>query len=164
MSIIVHHSDSVKDKLFHNMMYNLFFTLHEKSTIGWKDTKIFSLKQRMSTVERPFCAIPPHRQVRGHTRSQEEGAADVALKGSSQHLLLSLRTKPEPELESFLYTQDQLGSINGFGVDQPMAIVFHCCDSVCTDNPTHTHTHLHVHHCAAMQMFTPMSWFVSFHE
>lgn len=73
-------------------------------------------------------------------RSQEEGAADVALEGSSQHLLLSLRTKPEPELESFLYTQDQLGSINGFGVDQPMAIVFHCCDSVCTDNPTHTHT------------------------
>lgn len=55
-----------------------------------------------------------------------------------QRLLLSLRTKPEPELESFPYTQDQLGSINGFRVDQLMAIVFHCCDSVCTDNPTHT--------------------------
>lgn len=55
-----------------------------------------------------------------------------------QCLLLSLRTKPEPELESFPFTQDQLGSINGFGVDQLMAIVFRCFDSVCTDNPTHT--------------------------
>lgn len=59
-------------------------------------------------------------------------------RGAVQCLLLSLRTKPEPELESFPYTQDQLGSINGFGVDQLMAIVFRCFDSVCTDNPTHT--------------------------
>lgn len=51
-----------------------------------------------------------------------------------QRLLLS----PEPELESFPYTQDQLGSINGFGVDQLMAIVFRCFDSERTDNPTHT--------------------------
>lgn len=27
---------------------------------------------------------------------------------------------------------------------------------------TAQHTHLHVHRCGAMQMFTPMSWFVSF--
>lgn len=84
-------------------------------------------------------AIPPHRQVRGDTRSQEEGAADVALAGgqcsascyhSRQNQSLNWRASPS--------TQDQLGSINGFGVDQLMAIVFRCCDSVCTDSPTHT--------------------------
>lgn len=32
---------------------------------------------------RSLSAIPPHRQVRGHMRSQEEGAADVASEGSS---------------------------------------------------------------------------------
>lgn len=51
--------------------------------------------------------------------------------------VLSVPTKPEPGLERFPFTQDQLGSINGFGVDQLMSIAFHCCDSVCTDNPTH---------------------------
>lgn len=51
--------------------------------------------------------------------------------------MLSVPTKPEPGLERFPFTQDQLGSINGFRVDQLMGIVFHCCDSVCSDNPTH---------------------------
>lgn len=99
----------------------------------------------MNIVERPLwlpslCAISPHRQVRGDTRSQEEGAASGCgfRGGAEQCLLLSLRTKPESELESFPYTQDQLGSINGFGVDQLMAIVFRCFDSACTDDPTHT--------------------------
>lgn len=40
--------------------------------------------------------------------------------------------KPGAERDSFAFTQDQLGSINGFGVDQLMAIVFRCFDSVCT--------------------------------
>lgn len=71
----------------------------------------------------------------GEGTHEESGAADVALEGSSaigprQNRRLDWRGSP--------YTQDQLGSINGFGVDQLMDIVFHCCDSVCTDNPTHT--------------------------
>lgn len=77
-------------------------------------------------------AIPPHGQVRRDTRSQEEGAADVALAGGHSRQNQSLNWRAS------LSTQDQLGSINGFGVDQLMAIVFHCCDSVCTDSPTHT--------------------------
>lgn len=56
-------------------------------------------------------------------------------RAGAQRLLLSLQTKLEPESKSFPFTQDQLGSINGFGVDQLMAIIFRCFDSVCTDNP-----------------------------
>lgn len=37
----------------------------------------------LTLQNRSLCAIPPHRQVRGHMRSQEEGAVDVALEGSS---------------------------------------------------------------------------------
>lgn len=70
-------------------------------------------------------------------------------------------------MERFPFTQDQLGSINGSGVDQLIEIVFHCCDSMCIDIVTHayvrarTHTrtltHVHLHNYGAMQMLTPMS-------
>lgn len=94
ISIILNCRGSVKDKWFHNMKYNLF--LHpswvKKTEKNWSQVR----KMKMSVVERhlehllrsppqnrSLCVIPPHGQVRGHTRRQEEGAGDVASEGSS---------------------------------------------------------------------------------
>lgn len=60
-------------------------------------------------------------------------------------------------MERFPFTQDQLGSINGSGVDQLIEIVFHCCDSMCIDILTHTraraHTRTHIHTRAFVQLW-----------
>lgn len=148
MSMILYHAGLTKVKLIKNMACPLFFTSHKTQTNHklkrhWQR----SLRQKMNLDERHFghllhrslCVIPPFRQVKGDVRSQEEGAAEAAFRGeqcsdscyhSGQNQSLNWRTSP--------FTQDQLGSINGFGVDQLMAIIFRCFDSVCTDNPTHT--------------------------
>ena len=85
-----------------------------------------------------FSATPPHRQVRGDMRSQGRGPSGCGSRGEQgavtpaiapdQNLSPGWRASPSPA--------DQLGSINGFGVDPLMAIIFHCFDSACTDYPT----------------------------
>lgn len=68
-------------------------------------------------------------------------------------------------MERFPFTQDQLASINGSGVDQLIEIVLHCWLTACVDKHTHTNVHArtHAHVCksthiyGAMQMLTPMS-------
>lgn len=60
-----------------------------------------------------------------------------------------------------LHTQHQVGSLNGFGEDQLIhpEILFFTAVTQYSQR-----LNIHICHCGAMQMFTKVSRFVSFHE
>lgn len=155
----------VKDKLFYNMKSSSLL-MNEKPAL--KTHRRCSLRAENPSWEtsrasapllhhnRWLCAIPPVRQVRGDTRSQEEGAADVASEGeqcsascyrSGQNRSLNWRASPPPRINWGVLMDSEWINwwLSHFAVLTQCALMTQ---------------HTHVHHCGAMQMFTPMSWFV----
>lgn len=144
-----------------------------QTNLNLKRHRQCSLRQKMSIVERHLghlLATPQTDHFEGPLLTDRWGETwgvrrrvqRMWLKrGAVQCLLLSPRTKPESELERFPYTRINWGVL----MDSEWINWWLSYFAVLTQCALTTqHTHVHVHHYGAMQMFTPMSWFVSFCE
>lgn len=112
------------------------------------------------TQNRSVWPVPPHRQVRGRREESGGGCSGCGFRGqrcsascyhSGQNRSLNRRASPAPRINwGVLMDSEWINWWLSY-----FAVLTRCA-------LTTQHTHLHVHRCGAMQMFTPMSWFVSF--